>query len=111
MMYGILCWFNFPGQTSSLSDTHTSVDPAHLQCGEDNLIHGGEVCVPEHLCALSEGQNPVRGHRPHRGRNLTDRTRRSLCKSKTSAEFTCRPPPQTHSLRHTRLKSVAHRFY
>lgn len=43
---------------------------AHLQRGEDYLVHGGKVGVPQHLGPLSEGQDPLITHRSHRGRHL-----------------------------------------
>lgn len=43
---------------------------AHLQRGEDYLVHGGKVGVPQHLGPLSEGQDPLIPHRSHCGRHL-----------------------------------------
>lgn len=42
----------------------------HLKCGEDYLVHGGKVGVPQHLGPLSEGQDPLIPHRSHCGRHL-----------------------------------------
>lgn len=54
----------------------------HLQRGDDDLVHGGEVGVPQHLRPLSEGQDSLVAHRSHRGGHLSGRSR----------------PPKTHTL-------------
>lgn len=43
----------------------------HLQRGEDYLVHGGEVGVPQHLGPLSEGQDSLVPHRSHRRGHLS----------------------------------------
>ena len=43
---------------------------ADLQRGEDDLVHGGEVGLPQHLRPLPEGQDPLVPNRPHCGRHL-----------------------------------------
>lgn len=42
----------------------------HLQRGEDYLVHGGEVGVPQHLGPLSEGQDSLVPHCSDRGGHL-----------------------------------------
>lgn len=43
---------------------------SHLQCGQNNLFHGGEVSFPEELRLLSEGQDLILVDGVHRGGNL-----------------------------------------
>ncbi len=42
----------------------------HLQCGQHYLFHRGEVCLPEELSLLSEGQDLILVDGAHGGRNL-----------------------------------------
>lgn len=43
---------------------------AHLQCGEDYLVHRGKVRVPQHLGPLSEGQDSLISYCSHCGWHL-----------------------------------------
>lgn len=45
----------------------------HLQCGQHNLLHRGEVRLPEELGLLSEGQDLILVDGANRGRDLERR--------------------------------------
>lgn len=51
---------------------------AHLQCGVHNLVHGGEVRIPQELGLLLESQHTLRMDAAHGGGDLCHRGRGEL---------------------------------
>lgn len=65
---------NFTGLISCDRALRAECVEADLQCGEDYLVHGGEVGFPQHLGPLSQGQDSLISDRSHCGWHL--RTKR-----------------------------------
>lgn len=70
---------------------------AHLQSGVHDLVHGGEVGIPQELCLLLEGQHTLRVDAAHGGGDLCRGSSRVLTSpSPELGSLPLSPPPWCH---------------